>query len=135
MKLLIGAAAAALLFAGSAMAQTATPTPPLAPSTCGAAPTAPTLPDGAHATSAQMDAGNAAYDTWAHAMQANVQCRRAEAEALRAQADARTTEYNGFAGTLNSTVASWQAEVAEYNARGPQQPRRERGASLTRPDH
>lgn len=131
MKVLIGAAVAALLFAGSAVAQTTT-APTLAPSRCGEAPVAPQLPDGAHATSAQMTAGNAAYDTWAHAMQANVQCRRAEAEELRAQADARTNEYNGFAGALNQTVANWQAEVAEYNARGTQSGgRRERGGVMT----
>lgn len=135
MKLLIGAAAAALLFAGAAMAQTATPTAPLPPSSCGPVPTAPTLPDGANATSAQMDSGNSAYNTWAQAMQANVQCRRAEAEAIRAQADARTAEYNGYAQQLNQTVSSWQAEVAEYNARGQQPNRRERGGTLTRPDH
>ena len=134
MKLLIGAAAAALLLTGTAMAQTATPTT-LPASSCGAAPTVPTLPDGATATNAQIEAGNNAYNTWAQAMQANVQCRRAEAEALRAQADARTTEYNGYAQQLNQTVATWQAEVAEYNARGQQPSRRERGGTLTRPDH
>lgn len=134
MKLLIGAAAAALLFAGTATAHTATP--PLPPSRCGAPPTAPTLPDGATASSAQVEAGNTAYNTWAPLMQANVQCRRAEAEEMRAQADARTTEYNGLASQLTTTVSSWQAEVAEYNARGQQPARRERGSALTaRPDN
>lgn len=130
MKVLIGAAVAALLFAGTAAAQTAT-APTLAPSRCGEVPAAPTLPDGAHATSAQMATGNTTYDTWAHAMQANVQCRRTEAEELRAQADARTSEYNGYAAQLNQTVANWQAEVAEYNARGGQSSgRRERGGVI-----
>ena len=68
-------------------------------------------------------------------MQANVQCRRAEAEAIRAQADARTAEYNGFVVQMNQTVAAWQADVNEYNARGAQPARRERGGTLTRPDH
>lgn len=126
MKVLIGAAAAALLMTVSAAAQTTTPAPTtptvtapveVPPSRCPALTPAPTLPDGATATTADMEAGNVTYQTWATAYQSGVACRRTEVEELRAQEAARRTEYNAGAEVLNTTTTNWVAEAAEFNAR------------------
>jgi hypothetical protein len=128
MRVLIGAAAVALLTAVSAFAQTPPPTttPPPAvvtppaevpPSRCPALSDAPALPDGAVASAAEMEAGNTTYQTWATAYQAAVACRRTEVEELRAIEAARRSEYNAAAERLNTTTTSWVAEAAEFNAR------------------
>jgi hypothetical protein len=118
MKVIMGVAVAAVLFAAPALAQT-TPAPAAAipPSSCGEATPAPTLPDGATASRQDMEAANTAYTAWAEAYRTNVQCRHDEAEALQAQASARAAEHNAAVETFNTTIAAWQADVAEYNAR------------------
>ncbi len=119
MKVILGVAVAAMLFAAPALAQT-TPAPAaVPPSTCGEAPAVPTLPDGATTTRRQdMDAANTTYTAWAESYRANIVCRHAEAEALMAQATARAAEHNAAVEAFNATTTAWQAEVAEYNARG-----------------
>lgn len=120
MKVILGVAVAAMLFAAPALAQT-TPAPAAAaaipPSSCGESPAAPTLPDGATASRQDMEAANTTYTAWAEAYRTNVVCRHDEAEALQAQASARAAEHNAAVETFNSMIAAWQADVAEYNAR------------------
>src|SRR5262245_38069880 len=101
MKVLIGAVASTILLAAVAMAQaqttttpatpdtattatTATPTAPPPPSRCPALPEAPSLPDGATANAAAMQAGNAAYQAWGTSYQQVLQCRRTEVAEFRA---------------------------------------------------
>jgi len=120
MRVLIGAAAA-LLFAASAAAQTgsttpATPTPPAPPSACGELQPSPTFPDPAHATSAQMTHANQAYEPWATDTRAKLQCRQGELRALAAQVAAAEAAYNAQAAAFTSTVNSWQSATAAYNA-------------------
>jgi hypothetical protein len=119
MKILLGAAACALLLAAPAFAQTppATPPAPVAASSCGALPAAPTLPDGATANREEMEEGNTAYRAWYEQYSANIQCRNAEATALRAQFEARFAEHNAAVETLNAANTSWTAEAEEFNAR------------------
>jgi hypothetical protein len=120
MKVILGVAVAAMLFAAPALAQT-TPAPAapaaIPASSCGEAPATPTLPDGATASRRDMDAANTTYTSWAEAYRANVQCRHAEAEALQAQAAARAAEHNAAVELFNTTTTAWEADVAEYNAR------------------
>lgn len=123
MKVLLGAAAAVLLMAVPAAAQT---TP--AASTCAALQPAPTLPDGAVADREAMEAANTAFMAWAEAYRTVLTCRRTEAEGIHAQWQARVSEYNAGAEQLNSTNSSWEAEVAEYNERNPR-----RSTSVRRP--
>ncbi len=122
MKLFMGVAVAAMLIATPVLAQTGgetavTPTAPVPPSTCGAPPPAPTLPDGASADRDDMAAGNTTYTSWAEAYRVVVLCRHAEAQALRAQADARAQEHNAAVESFNATTATWEADVTEFNAR------------------
>lgn len=140
MKVLIAAAAAAVLIALPASAQTATaPAAPAPPSQCGALPAPPSLPDGAAANRQAMDAGNTAYNAWLANYRTNLDCLRAEAQAALAISQARAAAYNAGADTLNTTNQSWSAEVAEFTARNgataSTSNRREHGASVTRPDH
>jgi hypothetical protein len=117
MKVVLGAAVAAMLAASPALAQT-TPaaTPP--PTACAALPSPPTLPDGAAADRNAMAAGNATFTEWTNVYIAALQCRRDEVTALRAQLEARVAEHNAAAEVLNATNRSWEADVAEYNERG-----------------
>ncbi len=134
MKVLIGAAASTILLAAVAMAQaqttttpatpetattttTTAPLPPAPPSRCPALPESPSLPDGATANAAAMQAGNAAYQAWGTSYQQVLQCRRTEVQELRSATEARTNEYNAGARALNETTASWVAESNEFNAR------------------
>jgi hypothetical protein len=122
MKLFMGVAVAAVLIATPVFAQTAgeataTTPAPVPPSTCGAPPPAPTLPDGASANREDMATANTTYVAWAEAYRAVVQCRHAEAQALRAQADARAQEHNAAVEAFNTTTTAWEADVAEFNAR------------------
>lgn len=118
MKILLGAAVAAVLLATPAMAQT-DPAPGAAPNTtaCGALTPPPTLPDGATADREAMEAANNAYRTWGEAYRTVLQCRRAEVESLQARYQALRAEYNTGAELLNSTNTAWEADVAEFNAR------------------
>ena len=142
MKVLIAAAAAAVLIALPAAAQTTTTAPPanpVPPNTCPALPAAPTLPDGATATRAQMTAGNTAYNAWLADFNSKFACYRSAAQAALAVANARTAEHNAGADLLNSTNHNWQAEVAEFDARGnsssSSSSSRQRGGVLGHSDH
>ena len=128
MRILIGAGAA-LLFASVAAAQPTTPgapTPPAIPSACGEAQAAPTLPDPAHASAAQMTRANQTYEAWATDTRSKLQCRQAEIRAVAAQVSAAETAYNAQAATFSNTVNSWTAATAAFNQRS--------GASGTRPN-
>lgn len=120
MKVLIAAAAAAVLIALPAAAQNtpATPATPTPASNCPALTAPPTLPDGATANRQAMAAGNTAYQAWATGYQAGYQCRHSEAQQALAAAQALVADSNRAADTLNQTTTAWQAEVAEFNARG-----------------
>jgi hypothetical protein len=126
MRILIGAAVAALLLASPALAQEA------APSACAGFAAAPTLPDGATANAAAITTGDATFRTW-HTAGAEklVQCR-AEVEAARARVRDLEALHNTAADQLNGTRDAWQVEVNEYNARGNTgESRRERGGVRT----
>jgi hypothetical protein len=122
-----GAFAFAVMVAGSALAQTTppAPAPQATASRCAAVSTASpgSLPDGATADADAMNAGNTTFTAWATAERATLECRRAEIADLRATLEARTGEFNGAAERLNTSIATWQAEVDEYNARAPQRRR------------
>lgn len=132
MKLVIGAAFAALaLAATAAMAQTPPAQTPAAipPSRCVAIPAAPTFPDGARARNqAVMQQGNAAYEAWGRQTQEVLACRQTEARELRTQAEtarlhaeARVQEFNRAVAGQCDVVRAWRAEVAEYNERQGQE--------------
>ena len=119
MRTLIGAGAA-LLFASVAAAQTttpATPTPPAPPSACGEPQAAPTMPDPAHASAAQMTRANQTFEAWATDTRSKLQCRQAEIRALAAQVNAAETAYNAQAATFSNTVSSWNAATTAFNQR------------------
>lgn len=125
MKFLIGAAVASVLLMGAAMAQTTTPATPatpaapvvVPPSACPALDQPPAVPDAATATRNQMREADTAYQTWAHAYQASLVCRRNEVEQHRAVDDAMRAQFNTQAALLNTTTASWTAAVAAFNTR------------------
>ena len=135
MRILIGAGAA-LLFASVAAAQTttpATPAPPAPPSACGELQPAPTQPDPAHATAAQMTRANQAFETWSTDTRAKLQCRQAEVRALAAQVNAAETAYNAQAAAFTSSVNSWNAATTAFNARSgasSSTPGRQRGSAM-----
>lgn len=127
MRILIGAAAAALLLASPALAQTEA-----APSACAGFAAAPTLPDGATANAAAITAGDTAFRAW-HGVGAEklTQCR-AEVEAARARVRELEALHNTAADQLNTTRDAWQVEVNEYNGRGNSgESRRDRGGVRT----
>jgi hypothetical protein len=128
MKLLLGAAVAALLIASPAMAQT-DPAPTAAPTQCGTVEAAPTgAPDGATATREQVEAFTTRFNAWGEATRVALECKRTRAEAARAQADAWTLEFNNENGAARTAIAAWQAEVDEFNARAPARQNRGRSA-------
>jgi hypothetical protein len=116
MKLWLGAAFAALLMATPASAQTEAGS-----AACAAIAPPPALPDGATATGEQMQAANEAYNAWFEGNRTALECMRPHAEAAQALVNA----FNQGINQANSTQTSWQAEVAEFNARAPQ-PQRQR---------
>jgi hypothetical protein len=124
MKVLIGAAAAAvLLVAAPAFAQTN-----ISPNCTGFEP-APTLPDGATANRAAVEAMNAQVQAWAEA-------RRDKLLACQADINAMTQAFRTANQEREALTTAWNAEVTEFNARGTSSSsRRERGSTLTRPDH
>lgn len=137
MRVLLAGAFAALCMAGAAYAQTeGAPAAGVvtSASSCGELPARPTLPDGATADRAGMDAANVTYTAWAQAYHANLQCRRTEADNARATWQARVVEYNAGAVALNDSNTSWEAEVVEYNARGEDPAARRRAERLQRGD-
>jgi hypothetical protein len=121
MKVLIGAATMAVLLCGAAAAQETLGAPPSnfqAPaSRCAALPTAPSLPDGGSAEAADMQLATNAFQTWEAAYREVLACRRTEAQEAQAIQQARTQEFNGGVQSYNATVASWTAEVEEFNGR------------------
>jgi hypothetical protein len=128
------AATAALFLASAAAAQTPTAPVEPAPATTAAPPPSrcpdfppdPNLPDGATTRSRQeMNRGNDAYQAWGQQMQSVLECRRTEAQELRAAAQAavahaetRVNEFNSAVARLTAVGNAWQAEAAEFNARG-----------------
>ncbi len=130
MKLLIGAAAAALMFAATAAAQT----PPTDSAHCSGFQPAPTLPDGATADRAEIAVGNTQYETWGQERLAKLRLCRAEIEALRAQLAPLEQAYTANNTELTSVVTAWQAEVAEFNARGGATRNRRGTQRTTRPN-
>lgn len=115
MKLLLSVAAAALFFATPVIAQDATP----AASPCGAIVPTPDLPDGADANYEEMERGNEAYNTWAAANRAVLECRRAEVEAARSRHEALRVEFTAGVDQARTTQTTWEADVAEFNERNP----------------
>lgn len=124
MKVLIGAAAAAvLLMAAPAFAQTN-----ISPNCTGFEP-APSLPDGASANRAAVEAMNAQVQAWAEG-------RRDKLLACQADINAMTQAFRTANQEREALTTAWNAEVTEFNARGSSSSgRRERGSTLTRPDH
>jgi len=124
MKVLIGAAVAALVMAASpAFAQTTTPN-------CTGFDPAPTLPDGASANRAAIEAANAQVQAWSEA-------RRQKLLACQADVNAMSQAFNAAEQERRTLQSAWEAEVQEFNARsssGNNTGRRERGSVLTRPD-
>jgi len=125
MKVLIGAAAAAFALAASpAFAQTALT------ANCSGFEAAPTVPDGATAERAEIEAANTRVQAWAEA-------RRVKLLACQADVNAMTQAFNTAEQERRTLTGSWETEVAEFNARaqtGASTGRRERGSTLTRPD-
>lgn len=125
MRLIVGAAIAALVLAGSAAAQTtetpapAAPAGPPAQTACAAIPPAPTLPDGATATAAQITAGNEAFNQWMAAVNPTLTCRRDEAQAVLARGNSLREQFNASAQSITAVREGWVADVAEYQARNP----------------
>ncbi|WP_135210777.1 hypothetical protein [Vitreimonas flagellata] len=117
MKFLIGVAAATLLMASPALAQT--PTAATAPDVCVGFAAAPTVPDGATATPEAMSTMDTEFRAWHSAGTAKLQQCRAEVDAMRARLAATETAYNAGVALLNGTRDAWQVEVDEYNARAP----------------
>jgi Skp family chaperone for outer membrane proteins len=124
MKLLIGAAAAAFVMAASPAFAQATMTP-----NCTGFEAAPTLPDGATASRAEIEAANTRVQAWAEA-------RRAKLVTCQADITAMSQTFNATEQERRATTAAWDAEVAEFNAReqSGSSNRRQRGGVLTRPD-
>lgn len=113
MRILIGAAAAALLLASPALAQTEA-----TPNVCAGFAAAPTLPDGATANAAAITAGDTSFRAWHTAGAEKLGQCRAEVEAAFARARELEAQHNAAAAQLNGTRDAWQVEVNEYNARG-----------------
>ncbi|GAM98826.1 hypothetical protein U91I_02462 [alpha proteobacterium U9-1i] len=125
MKVLIGAAAMAVLLSGAAFAQETTSNtlgPPPASfqvpaSRCGEFPTAPTPPDGASASAAEMQAAMATFEAYNASYRQVLACRRSEAEEAQAIQQRRTQDFNGAVQSYNGVVTGWQAAAEAYNGR------------------
>lgn len=127
MKLFAGAvaaAAAALLLASPASAQT---------NACAFAPL-PQLADGAAASHEQMTAKNEEVAAWVAQREQQEAACQAQINALQAQLAPMVAAFNAAGPERVQTVQSWNAEVQEFTARGPQPSRRQRGGVLTSPD-
>ena len=111
---------AAALFAAftvSAQAQETTAPAAVPGSACPAFVQSPAPPDGATATQAQMTAAAAAFEAWRVTEQATLDCRRAEADALRVQAQARADEYRAAQTENTARAAAFQAQIDIFQAR------------------
>ncbi|MBK6703699.1 MAG: hypothetical protein IPG56_08010 [Caulobacteraceae bacterium] len=129
MKVLLGATAALLLMAAPALAQT----PPALPAQCNfTAP--PAIPDGATASNNEMRDARTALEAWRDTRRAELQACQTAVQALQAQANAAATVYNAAAPETDAVITRFAAQNEAYNNRSGGG-RRERGSSLTRPDH
>lgn len=129
MKRLVATALFTAAFAVSALAQDtpaspetpaaepAAPAIPVGPSNCPPTPEPPTLPDGATADAAAMQAGQDAYNDWADKFRAGADCRRSEVQTLRATYDTRVSEFNALAATFNDVGKQWIASGEAWTAR------------------
>jgi hypothetical protein len=125
MKVLLGAAAAALLLASPAHSQA-----PELTSNCTGFPPGPSMPDGATANHEQMTAAGEAVQTWRIDRDGKLAQCLADINALRAQLNALEGAYNAIATERNNLIAAWNQEVTEFNDRGGSSNRRQRGVSL-----
>ena len=106
----------AICLSANAWAQDTT-APAILPSSCAAIVQAPSAPDGATATGAQMREAVAAFEAWRVSEQTTLDCRRAEADALRLQASARADEYRAAQADNTARAAAFQAQIAIFEAR------------------
>jgi hypothetical protein len=124
MKVVLQAAAAAMLFVTAATAQTTTPAPAVTPapaadvvSSCATFGEAPVLPDGATATREVVAAAELAYQAWSEQARVAVACRRAEYDATVVRARALQDQHNAEAARLNAVTTAWGVERGEFCAR------------------
>jgi hypothetical protein len=134
MKMVLGAAAVALVMFGAApaFAQAAA---------CPAAPAAPSLPDGATAKPADMQKGEKAYEAWRTAANAVVECENNTLKSLQSQPNvskyveaskaikevqdspevkdyfAKQDAYNAKMAPIFTAVNTWQKSVEAFNAK------------------
>ena len=117
MRVLLGAAVAALLLASPAVAQT--DAAPAAASCSSIAPTPANAPDGATADRAVVEAYTTQFNAWVESTNQVLSCKRTRAEEALARANALTGEFNTENTALRAAIDSWTAEVTEFNARAP----------------
>lgn len=121
MRIMVGAAVAAMMLAGVALAQTegetAQPPAVVAQTQCPAADPAPSPPDGATADVETVNAYNSAYQTWGEGLRAALQCRQAEIRQLDAERESLVAQHNELARVLNATTEAWRVESEEFCAR------------------
>ncbi len=123
MRLVVVAAVVACAFAAQASAQTP------APGSCSGFTSAPSMPDGATATSSAMQNGDIRFNAWLEARNSKLSACLADINALQAQLQPLQEAFNAAAAERAAAYASWSAEVEEYNSRGSSGNRRERGAA------
>jgi hypothetical protein len=128
MKVLLGAAAAVMMLASPALAQTG------APAQCAAFTPAPEIPDGASASNTQMREAREALEAWRGTRATEIAACHAVLQQLQAQVTAGTQAHNAAVADTDATIAQFTAENTEHTARGGGQ-RRERGGVITRPDN
>jgi hypothetical protein len=116
LRVAIGATAAAFVFAQPVAAQTALP------SAC-VFTAAPSIPDGATATNAAMNAGRETLQHWRATRSAEIAACRAEIDRAQAQLNAMQSAHNQAVTDTDGAIAQFAAENAEYAARA--RPRRE----------
>lgn len=116
------AAAAALLMAPAAVAQTI-------PAACVFSAQAPAVPDGTTATNAQMTEAREALLQWRSVRSVEVAACKTALDQVRAQLNAVEAAYNQGVTESNTATDRFTAENAEYTARA--RPRRE---GSTRPN-
>lgn len=139
MKMVLGAAAVALVMFGAApaFAQAAA---------CPAPPPAPALPDGATAKPADMQKGDKAYNEWRVAANVVVECENNALKALQGQPNVgkyveaskvlkevqdtpevkdyfvKQDAYKAKIDPIFATVQTWQKSVDAFNAKAPKGP-------------
>lgn len=116
-------AALACVLVANASAQT-----PAAGSCAGFTP-APTMPDGATASSSAMQNGDIRFNAWLEARNAKLAACLADINALQAQLQPLQEAFNQASTERAAVYSSWAAEVEEYNTRGANGNRRVRGST------